>query len=406
VVKLVHDMKANRGEGQPFACKTLRKGITLKDNVLYSALKPEVLQGECEILRTLAGQEYCLGLIAIYEAPKIIYVVTELCTGGEMMVYVSNQDAMRTEDVSRIAFQLLSAVNHCAKHNVIHRDIKPENVMFRDPTANAELRLIDFGSGVMDPSPMGPEDRHKTFAGSAFYISPEMFQKTYTSKTDVWSTGVTLYVLAAGYPADNLQKAFNILQTSQNRDLSSLPGIPDDMSDSFLDMLDQLLCYRHLRRRTAGEMLQHEFVKFHKSPCDTGLSIEEIVAAANASEDICLNPYATEDSQNCNDSTSARRSRPLQSISMTGSIRRHNAFLNYQQFERSVTTLLATLLCNSDLSEFLKELDSEIVKEAATDIRRLSEDSLGLTNSNPTMLQVVSIFRIREMLKERNQIEW
>ena len=62
------------------------------------------------------------------------------------------------------------------------------------------------------PIPQGTEPAmHSTFAGSAFYISPEMYQPTYTDKTDVWSVGATLYVLVAGYPADKLQKAFNIV---------------------------------------------------------------------------------------------------------------------------------------------------------------------------------------------------
>lgn len=32
---------------------------------------------------------------------------------------------LRTEDVSRMSYQLLSAVDHCHRHGVIHRDIKP-----------------------------------------------------------------------------------------------------------------------------------------------------------------------------------------------------------------------------------------------------------------------------------------
>ena len=96
--------------------------------------------------------------------------------------------------------------------------------MFCDPTPGAQLRLIDFGSGCMDLVAPQPEDRHSTFAGTAFYVSPEMFQRTYTTKTDVWSCGVTLYVLVAGYPAENLQTAFDILQKSKGRDLRRLPG--------------------------------------------------------------------------------------------------------------------------------------------------------------------------------------
>jgi hypothetical protein len=48
---------------------------------LYGALKPQVLQAECNILKTLGGKQYCLELIGLYETPKVIYIVTELFSG-------------------------------------------------------------------------------------------------------------------------------------------------------------------------------------------------------------------------------------------------------------------------------------------------------------------------------------
>jgi serine/threonine protein kinase len=73
--------------------------------------------------------------------------------------------------------------------------------MFCNKEKDSDLRLIDFGSGTLDDNinSQNDVDEHHTFAGSAFYISPEMFQKMYTTKTDVWSAGATLYVLVAGY---------------------------------------------------------------------------------------------------------------------------------------------------------------------------------------------------------------
>jgi serine/threonine protein kinase len=73
--------------------------------------------------------------------------------------------------------------------------------MFCTIKKDSELRLIDYGSGTIDgeDTQVSDVDQHHTFAGSAFYISPEMFQRTYTSQTDVWSAAVTLYVLVAGY---------------------------------------------------------------------------------------------------------------------------------------------------------------------------------------------------------------
>ena len=125
VVKMIHDMK--KQDNEPLACKTLRKGVVFKDNTLYAPLKPEILRGEINMLRALSEDDknYCLKLHSIYETPRLILMVTELCAGGEMMEYVAKQEQdLRTEDVSRIAFQLLTAINSCAKHNIIHRDIK------------------------------------------------------------------------------------------------------------------------------------------------------------------------------------------------------------------------------------------------------------------------------------------
>jgi len=133
-VKLVYDATAAADGGgdrvqEPLACKVLKKGVHVKDNVLYRPIKSEVLWGEVNALAKLAGENYCLKLIGAYESPRYIYVVTEYCAGGEMMEYVASRrgDDLRTEDVSRIAYQLLSAVHHCAKHRILHRDVKPEN---------------------------------------------------------------------------------------------------------------------------------------------------------------------------------------------------------------------------------------------------------------------------------------
>jgi calcium-dependent protein kinase len=366
VVKLVHDMlkRDDASSAVPLACKVLRKGAVFKDNTLYSPVKPEILRGEIEILRALAGVRYCLKLESVYETPKVLYMVTEFCGGGEMMEYVGNQkEDLRTEDVSRIAFQLLSALDHCTKHNVIHRDIKPENVMFQDTSPQADLRLIDFGSGTMD----SPErvERHTTFAGSAFYISPEMFQRTYTAKTDVWSAGATFYVLVAGYPANDLQKAFNVLQKNTARDLRTLPNMPSVMPESFYDLLEGCLTYRHKCRPTAGELLCNEFVQFHENY--EGMSLDQVAAAAVAITEKEQAP----DGGRENNSTRKRTT----SLSVKGSVGRHNLFLGFKKFERSLTTLLATLLSKGELATLLAMLKSRLhTKQIDADFGSVAED--------------------------------
>ncbi len=373
-VKLVHNMKTN----QVGAVKILRKGIVFKDNVVYSPLKPAVLQGEVEMLRILQGKHYCLELLGVYETPKSIYMVTELCGGGEMMEYVSQQEELRTEDVSRIIYQLLDAVHHCATHQILHRDVKPENIMFCNHMAGSDLRLIDFGSGCRDAT---PGEVHSTFAGSAFYISPEMFQRTYTEKTDVWSCGAALYVLVAGYPADELQKAFNILHKSKNRNLRLLPNMPKDMPDSFYNLLEELLEYRHKGRKSAGELLSQDFVQFHKQH---GLSISDVVADS-------VTPLP--ESKNA-----------TKSMRLTSSVQRHSMFMDFKKFERSVTTLLATLLSKQELDVLLEKLEKRTNELLEENVQVM--DASGHDVQVSKKLNIIPIKELETILKEMKQTKW
>jgi serine/threonine protein kinase len=388
VVKMVHDVtaaaqqnanpngKAQNQQQTPFACKLLRKGAVFKDNTLYSPIKPEVLAAEIEILRTLGGKHYCLKMEAIYETRSCLYMVTEFCSGGEMMEYIAAQtEDLRTEDVSRIAFQLLAAVDHCAAHGIIHRDIKPENVMFLSPAPGAAVRLIDFGSGTVNANHKlvdqdDDDSMHTTFAGSAFYISPEMFQRKYTSKTDVWSAGATLYVLVAGYPAANLQKAFNILQKNQ-RDLRTLPNVPDNMPDSFYELLDATLTYRHKKRPAAADLLSYEFVRFHgeleagilQQVGDVGVGMDSInnngPKADRVDFQLSLEQISATAAGGTDPGISGTIGRTA-SVSLRGSVSKHNIFLNFKKYERSLTTLLATMLSKTELNQLLELLKDRI----------------------------------------------
>jgi len=389
VVTLVHDMKgnwqiptSNDANEDTMACKTLRKGVQFKDNTLYAPIKPEILQSEVNILRKLNGDHYCLKMFAVYETPRVIYLVTEYCAGGDTFSYVSKQEEdLRTDDVSRISYQLLSAVDHCAKNNVIHRDIKPENLMFISSSPGSDMRLIDFGSGTDKEAESG---QHTTFAGSAFYISPELYQRTYTQKTDVWSAGVCLYVLVAGYPADKLQKAFNMLQ-SENRNLKELPNMPDDMPDSYYDMLEGLLKYKHKQRKSAGEMLKHEFVQFHES----AFSVENIMLEA----------------ANIVPKDGSKKSRTTQSVSIRGSVGRHSLFLDYQKFERSLTTLLATLLTKKELDAFVVNVHETLAKEKEDSKNEGKEEQSTLPEQVDKMtLDIIRVDKMKKILeKDGNQ---
>ncbi|EJK43840.1 hypothetical protein THAOC_37677 [Thalassiosira oceanica] len=427
VVKLVTDVREkDSANAKPKACKYLKKGYVFKDNTLYAPVKRSVLEGEVDILRRLDGKCYCLRLCDVYESPSQIYMITGegFSSGSEfascqqsnleeqlsklsrilrgwgddvsILPWVSKafQDTsgLRTEDVSRISYELWSAVDHCAKNKVLHRDIKPENIMFVDSNRSSQLRLIDFGSGRCDELEQAPGnevDRYTTFAGSAFYISPEMFQHSYTNKTDVWSAGAALYVLVAGYPADQLQLVFDKLQSTKPNRLKSLPNMPSNMPESFYEMLEGALQYRHKSRSEAGALMKGEFSQFHielskEAGSGGAISIHEVAQEAAEQGDTVPE-------------MSTSKSRRTTSVVLEGSVKRHNAYLGYQKFERSLTTMQMnqkkSASMGSDISDEKKEEAPEVEKGNAAKLQVV------------TIKELMSVLTSMEMVDERERVD-
>jgi hypothetical protein len=83
----------------------------------------------------------------VYESHSEIYLVQELCLGGELFDRLDEQpDYHYTEaECARLVKQMLSAVRYLHSKGIIHRDLKLENFLFTNTTATSELKMIDFG---------------------------------------------------------------------------------------------------------------------------------------------------------------------------------------------------------------------------------------------------------------------
>ncbi|KAK3015337.1 hypothetical protein RJ639_005987 [Escallonia herrerae] len=125
-----------------------------------------------------------------------IYFVLEYVKGGELFNKVAK--GKLKEDIARKYFQqLMSAVDYCHSRGVYHRDLKPENLLLDD---NGNLKVSDFGLSALAESKRQDRLLHTT-CGTPAYLAPEVISRRgYDgSKADVWSCGVILYVLLAGY---------------------------------------------------------------------------------------------------------------------------------------------------------------------------------------------------------------
>mmetsp|Transcript_37965 Transcript_37965/g.37464 ORF Transcript_37965/g.37464 Transcript_37965/m.37464 type:complete len:190 (+) Transcript_37965:68-637(+) len=116
--------------------------------------------------------------IEMFENSDYLYIVTELCEGGELYSYihdkVSKDGNFKESEAADIMKMLLMAIVHCHSYKIAHRDIKPENIMLNK---EGHVTLIDFGlSKQKDIKGM------KSVVGSPYYVAPEVLEGEYGLK--------------------------------------------------------------------------------------------------------------------------------------------------------------------------------------------------------------------------------
>jgi len=176
------------------AMKVINKKDALIGNEDEAALIKEI-----NILKSLDHPN----IIKVYEYfnnKRRLYIITELCTGGELFDKISNEKSFNEKLASHVMRQLLSAVQYCHSNGIIHRDLKPENVLIdSNEEYNKEyftIKVIDFGtSDKLNKNKMMDKQ-----IGTPFYIAPEVLNNSYNEKCDIWSCGVIMYILLCGVP--------------------------------------------------------------------------------------------------------------------------------------------------------------------------------------------------------------
>ncbi|XVF65924.1 hypothetical protein PTKIN_Ptkin09bG0290100 [Pterospermum kingtungense] len=179
----------NVSTGQSVAIKAVSKHKVFKGGFMAQVKR------EIAIMRRLRHPNI-VKLIEVLATKSKIYFVMEFAKGGELFTRIAR--GRFSEDLSRRFFQqLISAVGFCHSRGVFHRDLKPENLLLDE---NCNLKVTDFGlSAVTDQ--VRPDGLLHTLCGTPAYVAPEILSKKgYDgAKVDVWSCGIVLYVLHAGY---------------------------------------------------------------------------------------------------------------------------------------------------------------------------------------------------------------
>ncbi|XP_075653215.1 serine/threonine-protein kinase SAPK2 [Castanea sativa] len=244
VAKLVRDICS----GELYAVKYIERGPKIDEHVQREIVNHRSLKHP-NIIRF---KEVCL-------TPTHLAIVMEYAAGGELFEKICNAGRF-TEDEARYFFQqLISGVSYCHSMQICHRDLKLENTLL-DGSSAPRLKICDFGyskSSVLHSQP-------KSTVGTPAYIAPEVLsKKQYDGKiADVWSCGVTLYVMLVGaYPFEDPEDPKNFRKTLQ-RILSVHYSIPDYVRISLecRHLLSRIFVANPEKRITIPEIKKHPWL--------------------------------------------------------------------------------------------------------------------------------------------------
>jgi protein-serine/threonine kinase len=269
---------------------------------------------EISILRDLAHPNI-VRLHEMVETERHIGIILEYASGGELFDYILNHRYLKDPAARRLFAQLVSGVGYLHKKGIVHRDLKLENLLLDQ---NRNIIITDFGfANTFDPiDVLGDEieynltnkdyvrklkldnldarglrrgDLMQTSCGSPCYAAPELVvsDSLYTGrKVDVWSCGVILYAMLAGYlpfdddPAnpegDNINLLYKYITTTPLT-------FPEYVSPHARDLLRRILVPDPRKRADLFEVARHSWLsEYHHVVSHITSSTTNIADIANS----------------------------------------------------------------------------------------------------------------------------
>jgi calcium-dependent protein kinase len=233
------------------ACKHLSK-LSIKNL--------EKFEREIEILRK-ADHPNIIKLYEIFESKRSFYLIMEECKGGEVfdriIEHIQNKEMYSEKNAAIILRQMMSAVEYCHNNGIAHRDLKPENLLYLNQGSedNNSIKVIDFGLSQV----ISPNKKLKTKVGTAYYVSPEILQGSYSEKCDIWSAGVILYILLSGDPPFNGPSDIAIYKKIAQMDFDFPEAKWANISDEAKDLIKHMIAPEN-ERYNARQVMEHKWM--------------------------------------------------------------------------------------------------------------------------------------------------
>lgn len=269
----------NTETGESVAMKILDRSTIIKHKMA------DQIKREISIMK-LVRHPYVVRLHEVLASRTKIYIILEFITGGELFDKIVHHGRLSEAEARRYFQQLIDGVDYCHSKGVYHRDLKPENLLL-DSLGN--MKISDFGLSAL---PEQGVSMLRTTCGTPNYVAPEVLShKGYNgAPADVWSCGVILYVLMAGYlPFDELDLT-TLYSKIDKADFSCPAWFPVGAKSLIQRILDPNPEHRiTIEQIRNDEWFQKSYVPVHLLEYED-VNLDEINAAFDSAEDEADNP--------------------------------------------------------------------------------------------------------------------
>jgi serine/threonine protein kinase len=211
-----------------------------------------------------------LALREVHIDDVYIYMVMDLCDGGELFDRVARGGGLG-EDLARYYFkQIVAGLAYCHEQQVWHRDLKLENLLMVEKSTDSLVKIADFGLSK-DAAEMKTVD---TSCGTVSYMAPEICllqpgQIYNEAKADIWSLGVILYVMRCcaypfGHDGRGGERTDIVFARAMRRRWKNPGQLESKCSSSLQDLIKSMLSVEPDKRPTLAEIQQHPWFQAGK----------------------------------------------------------------------------------------------------------------------------------------------
>ncbi|KIJ26370.1 hypothetical protein M422DRAFT_62150 [Sphaerobolus stellatus SS14] len=239
--------------GEYYACKVINKKLMEG--------REHMVRNEIHVLKRVSkGYPNIVTLHDYFETAHNLYLVFDLCTGGELFDRICAKGNYYEADAADLVRTILKAVQYIHDAGIVHRDLKPENLLFRSKAEDSDIMIADFGlSRVME------EEKLRVLTevcGTPGYMAPEIFLRTGHSKpVDIWAIGVITYFLLCGYTPFDRDTQQQEMQAIIDGDYKFEPAeYWAGVSQTAKDFVVDCLTHDPNQRPTAAQALQNKWL--------------------------------------------------------------------------------------------------------------------------------------------------